>query len=108
MRNWTQEHIFDSQFIRDGERTVCIVNLYRDDETKNADGSRTIRKVRIPGAQADADLICAAPRMARELGRTVSVLENAITRLQNVHPLLARELELTLDEARAALAESRP
>lgn len=55
---------------------------------------------------ADARLIATAPEMFQEIGRMISILENAIPRLQSVHALLARELEMDLMRLRSVLSKA--
>jgi hypothetical protein len=78
---WTKELCFaDTWFIRApdiaGEtRTICLVSRTKDVETKNADGSRTIRKVSIPTADGDAALITAAVDMLVALHEALEYFE---------------------------------
>lgn len=51
-------------------------------------------------------LIAAAPELKQEVGRMVSVLENVIPRLRNVHAIMARELEMDLARLRNLLAKA--
>jgi hypothetical protein len=85
-------------------RTICIINRQRDEETKNADGSRTIRKIAIPTADADASLVLAAPDMQAALYEALDYFEaREDINYEGTGPNAAMSLA---NEIRAALAKT--